>query len=289
MLDQDGSDARTGEPVFAEVRHGSNRSEALWAGRWKVIRTVNDPRSDAPTALTRGRFEAAEELVGARIEIEGDRLDDERFSAEEIEFKWPGDDDDEIKARIDRVDPGRRGIRLGGFTVDLEGARLVDHERRPIEIESLSAGVSVKVDGAASEPFRLEADKLRLEDDRSDVQIEGLIRSAVQHGDRLELNVVGVRVSVQTERLVRALREFVDDRERNEAASPETAYELYDLQNDPQESRDLSVSESRRLAALIAELDAHLATISGASLDAVARVELDPQTAAELRGLGYVQ
>lgn len=271
-------------PTFAEVRHGRTVRKSVCLDGWKLVRTTRlrpEPLHERAT-----REPAA--LVGARLEVEGMRIGEEGFLPEEIEVEEPGDEDDELTGRIERVDAGQGAAAVAGFQVDIGRAVLLDAGRRPASPGSLLPGRAVKIEGRALGPRRFEASEVRLLEGKAETEIEGLVRRA-RPGPRgtVELSVAGLWVSVRPGDL-QALGVSPWQQQRRAREQPPT-FELYDLSLDPLEKRDLAAVQRERVGALARALERWEAEVAPAALPRAGRVALDEDTLGKLRALGYVR
>jgi len=289
----EGGRSKPDRPAFAEVRHGNTERQALWSRGWKLIRTQRRVALERTSADLETPPGAPGALPGSRVEVEGMRLPGNRFFAKEIEVEPAGDLDDEITGTLESLDPSRLRARVAGFEVDLGEAGLEDAGGREIGIEALEPGAVVKVEGKVAGPDRLIADRLRLRESRPKQKLEGIVRAVVSaNGTTVEFELAGLRVTVERDDLEDAMGvSGTRWSERRPTGPRETVVELelYDLNADPGETDDLSETRPEIVRELLAELESRHGELAASSLPSGDRVTLDEETAAQLRGLGYIQ
>ncbi len=281
----DGSGAPP-EPTFAEVRHGRTARHAVSVGGWKLVRTTRLLDETSRDASGKGHEDPAS-LVGARLEVEGMRIGEEGFLAEKIELEEPGDGDDEVTGRLERLDREREVAFVAGFEADIRRAVLLDASRRPLAPGSLLPGRPVKLEGRALGPRRFEASAVRLLEGEPETEIEGLVRRT-RPGARgtMELSIAGLWVSARRSDLEKRAPPTTGVRRAREAA---VSFELYDLSRDPLEKNDLAGVEPERLQALARALERWEVEVSSTALPRAGRATLDEETLGKLRALGYVK
>ena len=100
---------------------------------------------------------------GTRLEIEGRRLPDGSFVADEVEIRYERDDDEELRGNLHAVDPRARRAEALGFTILLpEGLEVVRPDGRPGDLGDLTEGLRVKISGSRDAAGHFVARKIRI-------------------------------------------------------------------------------------------------------------------------------
>jgi len=296
-----GRGSRPHDGTFAELRHGRTSRHAVWDDGWKLIRTA---RRTAAKPNPGGPGPDGGVLIGRRFEVEGIRLEGGRFLASGLEEESADDADDEITATLEAVDLITGRAQVLGFSVDLERASAQGPDRQPLELAALRPGRRVKIEGRATGPTEFLAKKVRLLEGDPEVEIEGIVRDVTDpRPDGLDLRIAGLLVTVRSKDLRQAtgggagasagatpqLPPTAAGPSQEREAPAESEIELYHLETDPAEKVNLADREPERVRALLAKLEAWEAEISARALPRAARTVVDPETARQLKALGYVR
>ncbi|RMF75638.1 MAG: hypothetical protein D6738_03400 [Acidobacteria bacterium] len=100
---------------------------------------------------------------GTRLEVEGRRLPDGSFVADEIEIRYDDDVDEELRGNLRRIDRDARRAEALGFVVLLpQDVEILLADGRPGTLDDLTEGLRVKIDGLRDDAGRFVARKVRV-------------------------------------------------------------------------------------------------------------------------------
>ena len=310
---------------LAELRLGATYRLALVEGSLQYGRSVKkasaasarkpaEPAAPKPAAFGAG----ARVKVSAILAPEGGPL-----TAHKVRLLEPGDDDFEIEAPVESIDPAARTLRLFGMTVAFGEKDAEKSKGRGLlgleAYETLKKGDVVKAEGERLASGTLRAKKLErvadsdLSPSGTEAKIEGLVASPAAEltGEGLPRTFTLGGVPLRCEEDAR----FRVDDKAAAAAPPVVVSEpdeegptleearigdgllpgvtatesLFDRRSDPLGTKDLGAGDAKRLAAMRAKLDALLRVLERRALRGAPRAEIDAKTAEELRRLGYVK
>lgn len=136
--------------------------------------------------------------VGARVAVKGGYDASGDFVARKIEVLKETDEDQELRGRIDSVDPASRSFDLLGFVVTVdEKTRIQLEPAGSASFTDLRPGTRVKVDGRDAFGRRIVARKIKIREDQDydESKLVGSIEN-IAAGDRgyATLRVLGVGV-----------------------------------------------------------------------------------------------
>ncbi|RMD84088.1 MAG: hypothetical protein D6815_04915 [Candidatus Dadabacteria bacterium] len=298
-LDWQGLDGRTlldpspRRALYFEEHHGSMVQLGIRAGRYAYIRTEQPAAAEA--AAARSEFSVPVEVrPGARVQAEG-MFAAGRFVADEVKVVEPGDRDCELAGPIEWISPNRDFLRVLGYRVVLpaEGPalaalKLLDGNRH-FSLAELEPTEWVRVQGMPEGRSFVATKIERLRDpEQHEIEIEGVAGHLRVEGRRVWLEVCDDRIVLSPDVRWKGVSENRHVLALEAAPKPSLSEELYDVEADPREQRNLV----RQRPEVLAELQVQLGELRekfGRARKVPAPVPLDRATRDRLRALGYLR
>lgn len=234
---------------------------------------------------------------GVSVAIKGQPIRGGRFMATKVLIEDP-DDEPTLSGSVDEVDRTHGSVTVMGIALEVgEATRFVTNDGGALSLDALEVGDNITVDFAPGPDGRRTATKIRRKAAGGKSKIWGPIESARDLGSGLRsVTVLGMDVLIDGNVKVRPLKS--GDREERHGRPVErvlagdfieSSRELYDIENDPLEARNI-VDERPDVAQQLEEtLAVWTESLEGRGRTTTGDVDVDPETMEQLRLMGYVE
>lgn len=234
---------------------------------------------------------------GVSVAVKGQPVRGGRFMATKVLIEDP-EDEPTVSGAVGGVDEAHGSVTVMGLAFEVgDATRFVTNDGSALELGALEVGDNITVDFATGPDGRRTATKIRRKAAGGKSKLWGPIEGARDLGGGLRsVTVLGMDVLIDGNVKVRAPKSG-DRRERREGPVErvlagdfiEVSRELYDIENDPLEARNI-VDERPDIAQ---ELEETLAlwteSLEGRGRATTGDVDVDPETMEQLRLMGYVE
>jgi len=276
------------ESITEEIQ-GLIETQSIRDGRYKYLRRLSRGGDALRAAVT---LPPADLAAGLRVRIEGVGADD-AFVSDEIKLVSGGDTDCELQVPVATAELDReRTIDVIGLRGSLPGLDEKDlAEVRRARDAVMSGIVWARLAGTTSDGLFVVRKIEPYFAERREMEIEGVIERVERDVAGTVLHLCGRRVIVDRSA---AWKDFASLSSRGDTTQREVETtvreELYDLENDPREQRDVAAVRRAEADRLGRRLDARRAAlVAGAAPPRADRIETDAELRERLRALGYTE
>ncbi|WP_166173590.1 sulfatase-like hydrolase/transferase [Rubrobacter tropicus] len=234
---------------------------------------------------------------GVCVAVKGQPIRGGRFMATKVLIEDP-EDEPTLSGVVDGVEEADGSVTVMGIAFEVDGAtRFVTNDGSALSLGALEAGDHVTVDFATGPDGLRTATKIRRKAAGGKSKIWGPIEEARDLGAGLRsVTVLGMDVLIDGNVKVRALKNGNREERRESPVERvlagdfiEVGRELYDIENDPLEARNI-VDERPDVAQQLEEtLALWTESLEGRSRTTTGDVDVDPETMEQLRLMGYVE
>jgi hypothetical protein len=279
--------------AFSELLRWQQYVQSVTTATHQFIQTYlfEEPREASPADLREG----------SSAVFMGQPIHNGPFLATRASLK--SGDASTMRGMVDHIDLEDSTITVMGVTFHLdESTELVGHDKKPIDFHEFAVGSKVSLNFTTHPHGQRVASKIEQRKPGGKSKIGGVMEEVRVLEDGLRsVIVLGTEILVDRDLPVSPVREKKDLQGRTEKranALPriligdfiEAQRELYDITDDPQETRNI-VDERPDIAQ---ELEETLviwteSLVSGGRYGAPGSVDVDPETMEQLRRMGYIE